>query len=65
MSCPHAPSRVSVNGYYTCPLCFELIEHPWYVDRYPLKRTQVESGIERMAREHDSDWLAQAGVQRP
>ena len=64
MRCRHRPGLISIGGFYTCPLCFQRVRHPW-APAEAQRAQRVETGIERMARERDDDWLAQVGVQRP
>ena len=69
MRCCHRPGLISIGGFYTCPLCFQRVRHPWAPAEAQARTIResrmVETGIERMARERDDDWLAQVGVQRP
>ena len=69
MSCQHQPGPISIKGLYTCPLCFQQVKHPWApaseliakTDK-PAKLAITETGIERMARERESDWMREMGV---
>lgn len=63
MFCSHRPGIVSVNGFYQCPLCFQMVRHPWAVE--PTVKdcltAQPETGIQRQAREM-ADWPKRMGV---
>ena len=72
MLCSHRPGLISRPVLYP-RMCLNC-EHVGYSqaceacgsrETFPLKRWLDRSGIERMARERNGDWLAQAGVQRP
>lgn len=61
--CAHQPGLISINGEYTCPLCFQQVTHPWYQKRTVMESLTVqETGIDRVAREQEHDWLRKIGV---
>ena len=62
MFCSHRPGLISINGKYECPLCFQMVDHPWAPDSVVRgKRTTQQTGIERVESEQ-ADWPARMGV---
>ena len=53
MFCRHSSSLVSVNGYFTCQKCFQLVKHPWAPTVVQRTCTTI-TGIERVQREEES-----------
>lgn len=69
MRCQHQPGLISINGMYECPLCFQQVRHPLAPASELIAKTDklaklaiTETGIERMARERESDWMREMGV---
>lgn len=75
MACQHRSGvRHSVRGYYTCNDCFALVPHPWFTNKYPLKRDHIAefgkmvppTGIERMEKQEAelaASWPKRMGIE--